>query len=92
MEGERAVSYWVVLLVGVSVVLGCLSELEEEGPEDELGSGGVPLADLVYVDLELLSRVLKSSLREYSECDLEGLCLDVFSLSDDSNPERDDDE
>jgi hypothetical protein len=48
MEGERAVSYGVVLLVGVSVVLGCLSALEEEGPEDdELGSGGVPLADLV---------------------------------------------
>ena len=42
MEGERAVSYGVVLLVGVSVVFGCLSELEEEGPEDELGSGGVP--------------------------------------------------
>ena len=51
MEGECAVSYGVVLVlvlvVGVSVVLGCLSELEEEGPEDELRSGGVPLADLV---------------------------------------------
>jgi hypothetical protein len=47
MEGELAVSYGVVLLVGVSVVLGCLSALEEEGSEDELGSGGVPSADLV---------------------------------------------
>jgi len=49
MEGECAVSYGVVLVlvVGISVVLGCLSELEEEGPEDELSSGGVPLVDLI---------------------------------------------
>jgi len=38
MEGEHAVSYGVVLVlvlvVGVSAILRCLSELEEEGPED----------------------------------------------------------
>jgi len=73
MEGECAVSYGVVLVlvVGISVVLRCLSELEEDSPEDELSSGGVPLANLISVDLELLSGLLKSSLREYSECDLE---------------------
>ena len=48
-EGERAVSNRVEL-VGVSVVLGSPSDLGER-PEDELGSG-VPLADLVCVDLE----------------------------------------
>jgi len=51
MEGERAVSYGVVLVlvlvVSISMILRCLSELEEEGPEDELGSCCVPLADLV---------------------------------------------
>ena len=34
------------------MVLGCLSELEAEGPEDELGSGGVPLADLDVQQLQ----------------------------------------
>jgi len=51
IEGEHAVSYRLVLVlvlvVSVSVILRCLSELEDKGPEDELGSCSVPLADLV---------------------------------------------